>query len=47
MTAVAANLFAALRELDAGNFARIYAVAVPETGLGRAIMDRLRRASQP
>ena len=45
MTTVAAQLFAALRELDAGGFVRIYAVAVPETGLGRAIMDRLRRAS--
>lgn len=45
MITVAANLFAALRELDAGGFARIYAVAVAETGLGRAIMDRLRRAS--
>ena len=46
MTTVAANLFAALRELDSARFARIYAVAVPETGLGRAIMDRLRRASR-
>jgi L-threonylcarbamoyladenylate synthase len=45
LTTVAANLFAALRRLDAGGYARIAAVAVPETGLGRAIMDRLRRAS--
>ena len=44
-TAVAANLFAALRRLDGGAYARVYAVAVPEVGLGRAIMDRLRRAS--
>ena len=42
---VAANLFAALRRIDGGGFARIVAVAVPEAGLGRAIMDRLRRAS--
>lgn len=41
----AANLFAALRRLDAGGFARIYAVAIPERGLGRAIMDRLQRAA--
>jgi L-threonylcarbamoyladenylate synthase len=42
---MAANLFAALRQLDQGGFGRIFAVAVPEVGLGRAIMDRLRRAS--
>jgi L-threonylcarbamoyladenylate synthase len=47
LTTVAANLFAALRDLDAAGFVRIYAVAVPETGLGRAIMDRLRRAGHP
>ncbi len=41
----AANLFAALRRLDAGGFTRIYAVAIPERGLGRAIMDRLQRAA--
>ncbi len=45
LTTMAANLFAALRRLDAGGFAHIFAVAIPETGLGRAIMDRLRRAS--
>jgi len=45
LTSVAANLFAALRRLDAGAHRRIVAVAVPETGLGRAIMDRLRRAA--
>ena len=45
LTTVAANLFAALRRIDGGGFARIVAVAVPEAGLGRAIMDRLRRAS--
>jgi L-threonylcarbamoyladenylate synthase len=45
LTSVAANLFAALRRLDAAGYTRVYAVAVPESGLGRAIMDRLRRAS--
>jgi L-threonylcarbamoyladenylate synthase len=40
----AVNLFAAMRRLDAGGYSRIYAVAVSEVGLGRAIMDRLRRA---
>jgi len=40
----ATRLFAALREIDACGFARIYAVRVPERGIGRAIMDRLRRA---
>lgn len=40
----AARLFAALRALDDGGFTRLYAVAVPERGIGRAIMDRLRRA---
>ena len=41
----AANLFAAIRRLDALNLDVIIAEAVPEIGLGRAIMDRLRRAS--
>ena len=41
----AANLFAAIRRLDALDLEVIVAEAVPETGLGRAIMDRLRRAS--
>jgi L-threonylcarbamoyladenylate synthase len=42
----AANLFAALRRLDALNLDVILAESFPNTGLGRAIMDRLRRASQ-
>ncbi|MGH7789564.1 MAG: L-threonylcarbamoyladenylate synthase [Candidatus Binatia bacterium] len=42
---IAANLFAALRRLDAGGYARLFALPVAEVGLGRAIMDRLRRAS--
>jgi L-threonylcarbamoyladenylate synthase len=45
LSTVAANLFAALHRLDARGYRRLYAVAVPEAGLGRAIMDRLRRAS--
>jgi L-threonylcarbamoyladenylate synthase len=42
----AVNLFAAIRRLDALNLDVILAEAVPEVGLGRAIMDRLRRASK-
>lgn len=42
----AANLFAAIRRLDALNLDLILAEPVPEVGLGRAIMDRLRRASK-
>lgn len=41
----ARNLFGALRRLDAAGLEHIEAEAVPETGLGRAIMDRLRRAA--
>jgi L-threonylcarbamoyladenylate synthase len=37
--------FASLRRLDASGVKRIYAREIPESGLGRAIMDRLRRAS--
>lgn len=40
----AANLFAALRSLDA-RASRIAAAPVPDRGLGEAINDRLRRAS--
>jgi L-threonylcarbamoyladenylate synthase len=43
----AANLFAALRRLDALGLDRLEARCVPETGLGIAIMDRLRRCAQP
>ncbi|WP_417524999.1 L-threonylcarbamoyladenylate synthase [Marinovum sp.] len=43
----AAALFGALHALD-GQGARVIAVApIPETGLGRAINDRLRRAAAP
>ena len=43
----AARLFTAMRQLDAGGVARIAAMPVPETGLGEAINDRLRRAAAP
>ena len=43
----AANLFAHLRALDRPDYAGIAAMPVPETGLGAAIMDRLRRAAAP
>ena len=41
----AANLFAALHRLDNAGLTRIYAMVFPETGLGRAINDRLRKAA--
>jgi L-threonylcarbamoyladenylate synthase len=41
----AANLFAAIRRLDAAGLDGIVAVAVPDEGLGAAINDRLRRAA--
>lgn len=41
----AANLFAVMRELDGLGLEGIVAVGVPDEGLGRAINDRLRRAS--
>ena len=43
----AANLFAMLRELDRPDFARIAVMRIPESGLGVAINDRLRRAAAP
>jgi L-threonylcarbamoyladenylate synthase len=43
----AANLFAMLRALDASGAARIAVMPIPETGLGEAINDRLRRAAAP
>lgn len=42
---VAARLFEALHELDAAGLDRIAAQPVPAVGLGRAVMDRLRRAA--
>lgn len=41
----AKNLFAAMRTLDQSHAEVILAELMPETGLGRAINDRLRRAS--
>ncbi|HLP19636.1 MAG TPA: L-threonylcarbamoyladenylate synthase [Chitinophagales bacterium] len=41
----AKNLFAAMRRLDASDVTEIVAVKFPDTGLGRAINDRLKRAS--
>ena len=41
----AANLFTMLRDLDRTEVAGIAAMPVPDTGLGRAINDRLRRAA--
>jgi L-threonylcarbamoyladenylate synthase len=41
----AANLFAMLRALDRPGIGRIAVMAIPETGLGLAINDRLRRAA--
>ena len=41
----AANLFAALHRFDRLNLDRLVVETVPEQGIGRAIMDRLRRAS--
>ncbi len=43
----AANLFAMLRRLDRPPFAAIAVAPIPDTGLGRAINDRLRRAAAP
>jgi L-threonylcarbamoyladenylate synthase len=41
----AANLFAALHRLDSAGLDRVIVESVPECGIGRAIMDRLRRAA--
>ena len=41
----AANLFSALHEADASSCQRIAVAPIPETGLGVAINDRLRRAA--
>jgi L-threonylcarbamoyladenylate synthase len=45
LATAAANLFAALRRLDALGLDLILAEPCPEEGLGRAIMDRLRRCA--
>lgn len=41
----ARNLFAAMRTLDAADIDLILAETLPDTGLGRAVNDRLRRAA--
>jgi L-threonylcarbamoyladenylate synthase len=41
----AARFFEALHELDCLGLERIDAQPIPQTGLGLAIMDRLRRAA--
>ena len=43
----AANLFAMLRDLDTESYAGIAVSPIPMNGLGRAINDRLKRASTP
>ena len=43
----AARLFAALHEADASGRARIAVAPIPESSLGAAINDRLRRAAAP
>ena len=43
----AANLFRRLHEMDRDGIERIAVAPVPETGIGRAINDRLRRAAAP
>lgn len=43
----AANLFAMLRELDRSGLRAIAVMPIPESGLGIAINDRLRRAAAP
>ena len=45
LTEAAANLFAALHRLDEAGLDVIYATLVPDTGLGRAVNDRLRKAA--
>lgn len=51
LTEAAANLFAILHEADARagtrDAAAIHVAPIPDTGLGRAINDRLRRAAAP
>ncbi len=47
LTEAAANLFHHLHALDAMTPAGIAVAPIPDTGLGRAINDRLRRAAAP
>ncbi len=43
----AANLYGLLRELDGSGVETIAVMPIPDTGLGEAINDRLRRAAAP
>jgi L-threonylcarbamoyladenylate synthase len=43
----ARNLFSALHALDATGASRIAVAPIPDTGLGEAINDRLKRAAAP
>ena len=47
LASAAASLFAALRRLDGAGLDLVLAEPCPEDGLGRAIMDRLRRCASP
>jgi L-threonylcarbamoyladenylate synthase len=47
LTEAAANLFTALRALDASGAGTIAVMPIPDRGLGEAINDRLRRAAAP
>lgn len=44
--ALASDLFALLRRAEAAGLAALVVEAVPEVGIGRAVMDRLRRAAE-
>ncbi|PIR15633.1 MAG: threonylcarbamoyl-AMP synthase [Elusimicrobia bacterium CG11_big_fil_rev_8_21_14_0_20_64_6] len=45
-TAYAAALFSALRDAEAAGVTTLYVETVPDVGVGRAVMDRLRRAAR-
>ena len=47
LTEAAANLFSCLHKLDQMQVSAIAVSPIPDTGLGRAINDRLRRAAAP
>jgi L-threonylcarbamoyladenylate synthase len=47
MCVAAQRLFGLLREMDRLNVERIFVEPVPEIGLGKAIMNRVRRAAAP
>ncbi len=47
LTEAAANLFSMMRELDKSEYSTIAVSPIPDTGLGLAINDRLKRAAAP